>query len=214
MPLLDLGLYGETGDLGEVNGDIPLVSGDDCIVQCLKQRLRLFMTEWFLAEAEGIPYHDEVFIKNPRLLVLDALFKDRILSSPGVIELVRFDMDLNGALRRLSLNFAVRTENGTVQTIQLDILPGTLNPIQPGGGGGGMYVMVTFSNETTKDINVAPYNVDATTCDVEVLDAGNKFRKLEIDVSAPDSDTIRLTSETPITKALRVIFTPATEATT
>jgi hypothetical protein len=211
MPLVDLGLDDDTGDLGDLNGDIALATGDVAIGQYLKQRLRLFLTEWFLAENAGIPFHDEVFVKNPRLLVIDALFKNEILSAPGVVELVRFGMALDGRSRVLTLDFEVRTENGVFLEISEDIGPGVINPFPDGGSGGGVAgknLLVEFINETTKDINVAVYDFDAQMCDVTVLDVANDYRPAEVDISAPTTSTIRLTSGTSISKVFRVLITP------
>lgn len=111
---MDIQLDTLTDDIALVNGDLILTSGSGSVAQFLRQRLKLFQTEWFLDETVGVPYFDEVFVKNPKAVVIDTIFKNTILSTPGVIELLEFAATLDGTTRKLSLQFKVRSEDGLI----------------------------------------------------------------------------------------------------
>ena len=101
-----------TNDIEIIDNDLSFVSGRDEIAQVLRQELRVFLGEWFLDIDEGIPYLQEILKKNPNTSTVDAVFKNKILESPGVIELTEYELDFEG--RSLSLYFKARTEEGII----------------------------------------------------------------------------------------------------
>lgn len=92
--------------------DLATVSGIDAIEQHLRQRLQFFRGEYKHDLTRGIPYHDEFFKKNPNPIVMDSILKDVILETPGVIELLSFQLDLDESTRILSVTFKVDTDSG------------------------------------------------------------------------------------------------------
>lgn len=111
---MDLGLDSATGDIKLINGDIALVRDADAVAQYLRQKLRMFLAEWFLDESVGVPYFDDVFVKNPKQVVIDSIFKQQILSTPGVIELLTYSALLDGPTRTLQLRFQARSQDGLI----------------------------------------------------------------------------------------------------
>ena len=94
------------------NQDLGIVSGIDAIKQHLRQRLQFFRGEYAHDLTRGIPYHDEFFKKNPNPIVMDYVLKDTILTTPGIIELLSFSMDLDDSTRTLNIDFKVSTNYG------------------------------------------------------------------------------------------------------
>lgn len=92
--------------------DLATISGIDAIEQHLRQRLQFFRGEYKHDLTRGIPYHDEFFKKNPNPIVMDSILKDVILETPGVIELLSFQLDLDESTRILSVTFKVDTDSG------------------------------------------------------------------------------------------------------
>jgi len=94
------------------NQDLATVDGIDAIEQHLKQRFKFFRGEYKYDLTRGIPYHDEFFKKNPNPIVMDTVLKDVILTTPGIIELTEFFMELDNATRILNVTFKTQTSAG------------------------------------------------------------------------------------------------------
>ena len=103
---------GSDNDIQIDNNNLTLINGREEIAQVLRQRLRVFLGEWFLDTREGIDYYGDVLKKSPDPGQVDALFKNEILTSPGVVELIEFELDIVG--RQLQLTFTARTDEGIV----------------------------------------------------------------------------------------------------
>lgn len=116
----------ENGDIAIVNGDFYFVTGIDATIQYLNQYLRLFLTEWFLDETQGIPYLDEIFIKNPNPVTIDSIFKAKIIQCPGIIELLAFSLSIDSPTRLLTITGRIRGLDGEADF--------SLPNISPGGG--------------------------------------------------------------------------------
>lgn len=108
-------------DLVIENNNLVLIDGADFVGQMLKERLQTFLGEWFLDTDLGIPYFQNILTKGVNLNTIKNVFKNEILSTPGVIELEDFNLDFTDSTRQLSLDFSVRTENGSI-TINIEEL--------------------------------------------------------------------------------------------
>ena len=102
------------GDLLIENNSLVLVKGDDAIVQHLTIRFRFFLGEWFLDTRLGIPYFREILIKNPDLSRVRGIFRQVVLTTPGIESLVEFGLDFESAIRKLTVNFRARKTDGEV----------------------------------------------------------------------------------------------------
>lgn len=96
------------------NGDLKLVQNSDAVAQYLRARLFTFLGEWFLDKSIGIPYFEEIFKKNINTVVVDSILKEKILTCPGIIELLEFNWDITSE-RRLFLKFKVRSKEGLIE---------------------------------------------------------------------------------------------------
>lgn len=101
------------GDIALEKNDVVLLTGKDEIAQVLKQELRVFLGEWFLDTREGVPYYQDILKKAPDIGRIDAVLKNRILSSPGIVELLEFQVELNQ--RNLELVFKARSTEGIIE---------------------------------------------------------------------------------------------------
>lgn len=111
--LLDL----KTHDLMREKFDLKITDGVFATRQRLKIRLKLFLREWFLNQDAGIPYYDAVFVKNPDLFLIESVLKSAILSTPRVLSITSFEVDLNNATRVLFINFSVSTSDGAINDV-------------------------------------------------------------------------------------------------
>ena len=105
------GDYSFGGQQADYYRDTPLA-----VAQAVQTRLMLFRGEWFLDTTDGTPWMTEVLGKNTRA-TYDAAIRQRILGTPGVIELVSYSSDLDTDARQVAIAATINTVYGqtTVQ---------------------------------------------------------------------------------------------------
>lgn len=108
----------DDGDLSVSGGDLQLVSGADAIVQAVRIRLQFFRGEWFLDVDAGVPYFQDVLVKNPDPNVLQAVFRAAILETPGISELTALSIDFDRTNRRLSVSYRADTDVGEISSTE------------------------------------------------------------------------------------------------
>ena len=102
------------GDILIEDDALVLVEGDDAIVQHLQIRFKFFLGEWFLDTRIGVPYFDEILIKNPDLNRVRGIYRQTILTTPGIASLETFELDLDAATRTLKVTFRARKADGEI----------------------------------------------------------------------------------------------------
>jgi len=105
---------GADGDLEVKNGSLHLTSGDEAVRQHLQQRLRMFLGEWFLDLDRGVPYFQDILVKNPNVNQVDGILKQIILTTPGIVELVSFTMNFDSTARILNVEFEYTSYSGEI----------------------------------------------------------------------------------------------------
>ena len=101
---------GTGNDIVIEDNDFSLITGRDEIGQVLKQKLKLFLGEFFLDTTKGIDYFGAILGKNKNPAQIDTIFKEAIVSSRGIIELISYKTDITD--RSLRLDFVARTSDG------------------------------------------------------------------------------------------------------
>jgi hypothetical protein len=101
-------------DLKIVDGDLVLTESTEAIRQHILQRLRSFLGEWFMDNTIGLPYFQQILVKNPDQSKIDALFINQILGTPGVIQLNTYAFKPDFVNRKLEIAFSAQTTTGTV----------------------------------------------------------------------------------------------------
>lgn len=118
----DLQLNSTSGDLEIEGGDFVMLSSDvgaltklDWITQTLQCQLRTFLNEWFLQTDDGVPYFQEILKKNANPDVIEAILLNRVVTSPGILEILVFDLTYDNPTRTLTLDLAVRSTEGVIE---------------------------------------------------------------------------------------------------
>ncbi|RYF12058.1 MAG: hypothetical protein EOO40_02080 [Deltaproteobacteria bacterium] len=114
------------GDLLFKNGGVRLTSdtdGTNPTLQRIVQRLRLLTGEWFLNTQEGVPWLQQILVKNASQATVDALLQDTILGTPGVLVLKQYQSTAFRAQRRYQVKFTVSTVQGNVVQSTVNITP-------------------------------------------------------------------------------------------
>lgn len=102
------------GDLQVVNGRFVRAEGLAIVRQRLAARFDFFLGEWFLDTLEGVPYYRDVFGANPSLDTIRSIFRQVILTTPGVLSIRRFDLVFDSPSRTLRFNFEAIAQGGSI----------------------------------------------------------------------------------------------------
>ena len=101
-------------DLALVNNDLALIGGASEILQHVLQNLRTFRGEWFLDNTVGVPYFQQILVKNVQLGNVDALIQSTINKTPGVTALTKYSSKIDTVTRQIFITFQAQTTSGTV----------------------------------------------------------------------------------------------------
>lgn len=88
--------------------------GSDPVVQDCIQTLKWIAGEWFLDIQGGIPYFQEIFIKNPDQDKINAIFLSAIQNVPGVIAVTFAQFTPKPASRTIQAQFSIQKTTGIV----------------------------------------------------------------------------------------------------
>lgn len=99
-----------TGDYTMGRAQQFLADSPECVAQAVKTRLALHSGEWFLDADEGTPYATEI-LGAGTAGTRDLSVKARILSTPGVLEILSYSSTVTG--RSFSVTAVISTVYGT-----------------------------------------------------------------------------------------------------
>ena len=108
------------------DGDLAVVSGNfvdltDSVAQAITVRLRWFFSEWRFAPQYGVPYFEEILIKNPNDLRITQIIREEVMTvkeveavkeisvtiQPNRTALIRFKVQVEGDYRDMEVIFDV-----------------------------------------------------------------------------------------------------------
>lgn len=111
----DIALQSSTHDLAiGANGDLWLLQDSDRVTQQIEITLLTLLGEWFLDTDFGVPYLEEIMVKNPKLAAVNAILRQRILDVPDVTRVVSLRLDFNRVQRTLAVIFEAETNVGRI----------------------------------------------------------------------------------------------------
>ncbi len=101
-------LLGAQGDLDFSTGTF-VVTTDTATEyrQKMQARLNSVKGEWRYNLSNGVPYYEKIFIKNPRLVDVQDVFRRSIMSVPGTTSVTFKNFNFDGTTRGLSFSFEV-----------------------------------------------------------------------------------------------------------
>lgn len=106
-------------DLLIVDGDLVLTSdvnpvGTDPVLQGVLQNISLALGEWFLDLSAGLPWLQQILVKNPDQSKIDAILRSAILATPGIVRLNSYSFDLSLKTRSGTIRFSAQKTDGRV----------------------------------------------------------------------------------------------------
>lgn len=102
------------GDLALVNGNFVQVDGSRMVRQTLIARFRMFLGEFFLDTREGVPYYRDILVKNPDREVVRSVFRQVLEGTPGVLEILSFEIIYDEQERTIRFSFEVQSTDGVI----------------------------------------------------------------------------------------------------
>jgi len=100
--MLDI-LLAPDGDLNITEwGDISLT---ESVRQAVRIRLLWFFQEWRFSPGFGVPYWEDILIKNPNTARIRRIIREEVMSVDGVQDVVNMQMDINSSTRRALISF-------------------------------------------------------------------------------------------------------------
>ena len=106
-------------DLDVTNNEVTLTDGQGAIAQHMQARFRTFLGEWFLDETIGVPYYQEILVKQPNFPLVQSVLKATATETVGITELTKFEFDFTGVDRELQLEIAAMSEEGPIDFSQI-----------------------------------------------------------------------------------------------
>lgn len=101
----------DTGDMTMGGGSSCfLADTPDAVAQNVMTRLALWRGSWFLDTTEGTPWLQEILGKHE---AVESVLRSRILDTPGVTEIIRFESILNPDTRTINISVEIKTVYGT-----------------------------------------------------------------------------------------------------
>lgn len=94
------------------SGDWAFALDREGIQQRISQVLKTIAGEWFLDLDFGLPYFEQVLVKNPNLPSVQDLFRRALLSVKGVSSVERLTLSLDTTQRTLTVSWVVLTDLG------------------------------------------------------------------------------------------------------
>ena len=101
---MDLCLIENDNNLKLSNFDLAIDNTSLSIANKIRIALKTFTNEWYLNINAGLPYYEDILIKNPNLDFISDLFQTEILSINSVDSLQDFELSLDSD-RKLNITF-------------------------------------------------------------------------------------------------------------
>jgi hypothetical protein len=91
------------------------IDGMDRVGQQVKMTLLAFLGEWFLDLTFGVPYLEDILIKNPRLTSVESILRAKINDVPDLKHIEFFSLDFHRETRKLFVDFLATTVYGPIK---------------------------------------------------------------------------------------------------
>lgn len=92
------------------SGDIALT---ESVIQAAKIRLRWFLDEWRFNPEAGLPYFEDVFVKNPNLDKIKSILRKELLAVDGILAVPEISIAVAKEDRTAVIRFKVETAEAT-----------------------------------------------------------------------------------------------------
>lgn len=113
MSMRSLSFDKDTGLIINSDDNLSIVTDLNALVQKIEQRLRFFLTEWFLDTSQGVAYFQEIFEKPENDTLIVNLLNAEILKESDVNSVSDATIDYDITNRNFSYSATVNTIYGS-----------------------------------------------------------------------------------------------------
>lgn len=100
---LSLKLDPETWDLAYENNNLVWISGSEELAQRITIKLKGILGEWYRDQEFGLPYKEEIRVKNPNLEKIDMIYRAHIMEDEDITRIISLDLNLDKTTRKLKI---------------------------------------------------------------------------------------------------------------
>jgi hypothetical protein len=111
---LGLSTFATNPATGNLEFPLRVIRGAEAVAQRIRIRFRWFLGEWFLDTRQGVPYFRDVLIKNPDPILISFIFRQVLLTTPGVKSVAKIQAALDKQTRALQIDFEATLDDGTI----------------------------------------------------------------------------------------------------
>jgi hypothetical protein len=104
------------GDLELEAGDLVLIRGAEAIIQAVNIALQFVKGEWFYDLEAGVPYFQDVLVKNPSPDLLQSTFRKAVLEVKGIESVTSLSLTLDRSTRTLSVGWSAVSDVGLLSS--------------------------------------------------------------------------------------------------
>lgn len=101
-------------DLMLKNNRLVLADGSNQKAQQIKIALLTFLGEWFLDTSHGVPYFEQVLLKQVDKVKIENVFRQKIAAVKGVKRVLKLNTQIDRKERLLLVEFEAETTEGVV----------------------------------------------------------------------------------------------------
>lgn len=113
-------LLTDAGDL-YLSPDTLDIQITDSVPQAAIIRLKWFQNEWKINPDYGLPYYDEIFVKNPNESIIKSRVRKELLTIDEVKEVNSVDVSMDNQTRRAKITFSVTLTDGSDLTREVSL---------------------------------------------------------------------------------------------
>jgi len=101
-------------DFSFVDDGLETLTGADALAQIIKNRLSMWLGEWFVTPLSGIDYlglfNQSVFLEDRARVI----FRNAILADTRITQITKMDIELNKTTRELTVDFVAESTEGLI----------------------------------------------------------------------------------------------------
>jgi len=101
-------------DFSFVDDGLEVLTGADALAQIIKNRLAMWLGEWFVTPNSGIDYlglfNQSTFLEDRARII----FTNSILADSRITKITKMDIELNKSTRELTVDFVAESTEGLI----------------------------------------------------------------------------------------------------